>query len=215
MRSSRGNTIVAGRATRLRSAILFVWKQTKNKRILTYTISIEDYLINQNPHMHATQLSLTSKIALIALIGMSAGVLFFATPQYGMANENGTTATSTKKIKLGKNVDATCMQTAVDTREDAIKSGWTSFSNDIATALGARKTALHDAWGLSDVKAQRTATMNAWKAWKTSSKNAHTELKGDRKSAWEAFKKTVKETCKVVTPKEESLGTDASGSISL
>lgn len=165
--------------------------------------------------MHATQLSLTSKIALITLIGMSAGILFFATPQYGMANEDGTTATSTRKVKLNRNVDATCMQTAVDTREDAIKAGWESFSTDVLAALGVRKTALHDAWGLSDVKAQKTATVNAWKAWKKSAKDAHVELKKDRKSAWDAFKQTVKESCKVSTPKEESLGADASGSISL
>lgn len=193
-----------------------MWKFIKSREILTYTISIEDYLINQkNLNMHSTQLSITSKIALIALLSICAGALLFVSPQYSMANEEGTTATSTRKIKLNKNVDATCMQTAVDTREDAIKSGWESFSADILSALGARKTALHDAWGLSDVKAQKAATVSAWKTWKASSKSAHVELKNDRKSAWEAFKKTVKETCKVSTPKEESLGADASGSISL
>ncbi len=147
---------------------------------------------------------------------MCAVALFLVSPQYRLANEDGTTAaTSTRKVKLNRNVDATCMQTAVDAREDAIKSSWESFNTDIVTALGLRKTALHDAWGLSDVKAQKTAIANAWKTWKTSSKNAHSELKGDRKSTWDAFKKTVKETCKVSTPKEESLGADASGSISL
>lgn len=165
--------------------------------------------------MHTTQLSLTSKVALIALLSICAGALLFVSPQYSMANEDGTTATSTRKVKLNRNVDATCMQTAVDTREDAIKSGWESFNTDILAALGVRKTALHDAWGLSDLKAQKAATVTAWKTWKTSSKNAHVELKGERKSAWDAFKKTVKETCKVTTPKEESLGADASGSISL
>jgi hypothetical protein len=193
-----------------------MWKLTKCHKFLTYTISIEDYLINQNSNMHSTQLSLTSKITLTALIGMCAVALFLVSPQYRLANEDGTTAaTSTRKVKLNRNVDATCMQTAVDAREDAIKSSWESFNTDIVTALGLRKTALHDAWGLSDVKAQKTAIANAWKTWKTSSKNAHSELKGDRKSTWDAFKKTVKETCKVSTPKEESLGADASGSISL
>jgi len=112
-------------------------------------------------------------------------------------------------------VDATCMQTAVETRETAIISGWGDFNTTITTALGERKTALKSAWGLTDKKAQKTAITSAWKEWKKDSKSAHLELKKDRKSAWDAFKKTVKETCKITAPKEEALEKDSSGSIAL
>ena len=115
----------------------------------------------------------------------------------------------------GHNVDATCMQTAVETREGALISAWEEFNTNIKSALEARKTALKDAWGLTDVKAQKKATAAAWKEWKVDSKAANAELKKERKTAWDTFKKTTKDTCKVTAPKEEALGKDAAGSIEL
>ncbi len=115
----------------------------------------------------------------------------------------------------GHDVDATCMQTAVETREGALSTAWDEFNESMSSALDARKTALKDAWGLSDVKAQKKANIAAWKEWKADSKEAHATLKADRKAAWDAFKKTAKDTCKVSVPKDEALGKDASGSISL
>lgn len=158
--------------------------------------------------------SITSKVLFITLIAGCAGILFLSVPTPSHANETADTASSSAKVRKAK-VDATCMQTAVDTREDAIISAWDAYATTMKTGLSTRKTALHDAWGLTDLKAQRTAIAAAWKAWKTTSVGAHKELKADRKGAWDAFKKTVKDSCKIATPKEEALGKDASGSISL
>jgi hypothetical protein len=122
-------------------------------------------------------------------------------------------AVDTSKVK--KTVDATCMQTAVDTRETAIAEVFTTFNTGIIAALTVRKTALHDAWGMSDATARNTAIKKAWTDWKTAKKTAHTKLKNDRKAAWDSFKTTAKTSCKVVTPKDEGLEKDASGTISL
>ncbi len=115
----------------------------------------------------------------------------------------------------GHDVDASCMQTAVETREGALISAWDEFNTSIKSGLEARKSALKDAWGLTDVKAQKKATATAWKEWKADSKSAHGELRKERKSAWDAFKKTAKSTCKITTPKEESLEKDTAGAIGL
>lgn len=111
-------------------------------------------------------------------------------------------------------VDATCMQTAVDTREAAIATSFTTFNTDIMAALTARKTALHDAWGLG-TSTRATAIKSAWTDWKNAHKEAFTDLKSARKSAWTTFKETVRTTCKTTLPKEENLVKDASGSVSL
>ncbi|MFM2381362.1 MAG: hypothetical protein RLZZ76_129 [Candidatus Parcubacteria bacterium] len=118
-------------------------------------------------------------------------------------------------MKTKKAVDLTCMQTAVDTREDAVSAAFTGFNEDVMKALAARKTALHDAWGMSDKVERQKAIKTSWTAWKTAKKSAHTDLKTDRKKAWETFKTTAKISCKEVTPKEEGLEKDAAGTIAL
>jgi hypothetical protein len=160
--------------------------------------------------------TITTKIAIGIIIGACASLVFLAVPNYSNAHgaDHATTATSTKKMK-GKNVDATCMQTAVDTREAALGTAWVTLHDEIEDALTARKTALHDAWGLTDVQARNTAIGKAWKTWKTDSKNIQKEFRTDRKASWETFRKTTKDSCKVTAPKDEALGTEAKGEITL
>ena len=160
--------------------------------------------------------TMATKVALGIIVSTLSLLTFFGAPQYSSArgNDEVTTATSTKKTK-GKNVDATCMQTAVDTRETALTEAWSTFATDIEDALSARKSALYDAWGKSDVKVRNTAIATAWKTWKSDKKSAHTELRSDRKATWETFKKTAKDSCKIATPKDEVLGTDTKGELAL
>ncbi len=113
------------------------------------------------------------------------------------------------------NVNLTCMQTAVDVREDAIIDAFTTFNDDVSEALTARKTALHTAWGLTERTARNTAIKSAWATWKTMHKSALKDLKEDRKAAWDTFKTTAKTTCRETLPADEALSKDASGSISL
>ncbi len=132
---------------------------------------------------------------------------------YSSSTRPERTASSTDN--RGKNVDATCMQAAIDTREASLVSGWDKFSASMKSALAARKTSLYTAWGMSDVSARNTALKESWKTARAATKSAHTTLKSDRKAAWDTFKTTAKNTCKASVPKEESLDKDSSGSISL
>lgn len=129
-------------------------------------------------------------------------------------HSSSTNASSTRDGR-GRNVDASCVLSAVDVREGAIATAWTTFTSSITSALSARKTALDTAWGMTDVKARNGALMAAWMSWRTADKSAHTGLKAARKSSWETFKTTMKTSCKVPVPKDEGLDNDGQGSISL
>lgn len=125
---------------------------------------------------------------------------------------HGDTATETK---TKKNVNLSCMQTAVTVRETALLTAFGAFHDDIEEGLEARKTALITAWGLSSGAERTKAIRTAWKTWKTDQKDAHKAFKSARKSAWDTFKSTVKTTCKESLPADEALLKDSSGSISI
>ena len=126
-------------------------------------------------------------------------------------NTHGTT---TKKSRLTtSSTTRTCMQTAVDTREDALLTAFTKFSTDIIAGLNARKTGLHTAWALETVEG--TPYKNTWNAWKTVQKKASADLKTANSAAWKAFATTSKETCKVTLPKDEKLQKEVKGTIAL
>ncbi len=114
-----------------------------------------------------------------------------------------------------KKVDASCVADAVEVREDALIGAWGDFSSTMETALEVRKAKLVSAWEMSDPKERVKTLKETWKGWREDRKDAHTELRKDRKAAWDAFKKTVKDSCKVTLPKEESLEKDSKGTITV
>ena len=92
-----------------------------------------------------------------------------------------------------KTVNLTCMQTAVDTREDAIISAHTAYNTAIMSGLTARKNALHDAWGLTDGTARKTAIKSAWSTWKS----VHTAARGDLNLVRKQFGQHLKQLQKI------------------
>lgn len=131
-------------------------------------------------------------------------------------NASSTKATSTKDRsgKASTTVDRTCMAAAVATREASVKTAWTTFTGSVATALDKRAAALAAGWNTTD-EGNRESIKKAWSDWKKDRQAAHTKLKTDRKAAWDTFKKTAKDSCKVTTPKEEGLERAGSDSITL
>lgn len=57
----------------------------------------------------------------------------------------------------------------------------------MTSAYTARKTALHDAWGISDNKQRNLAVKAAWKAFEAAQKSASQAWRTVRKDAWKAF----------------------------
>lgn len=130
--------------------------------------------------------------------------------------KKGNRATSTRstwsKGSSVANVDASCVQKAVDTREVALQSAFNKSNASISDALKARQTALYAAWGTTDVAARNTALKAAWQTWKDARSTAAKTLKTERDAAWKTFKTTVKDTCKASVPTEDaSAGSDSAG----
>lgn len=108
-----------------------------------------------------------------------------------------------------------CMKTAVETRENALASAFDAYTDDITQGLSERKADLLKMWALTDKAGRATELKQVWTNWKKVRKDAHTELKTKKKAAWTTFKTTAKTTCKEVVPRDEALGSEAAGSISL
>lgn len=105
-----------------------------------------------------------------------------------------------------------CVQTAVDTRETAIGTAFSAFSSSVSSALSARKTALHDAWGMTDAKARREARNKAWSDFRTTNRAAYKTLRDAKTAAWKAFKEASR-ACG--TPVVESSDAEGFGSLGL
>lgn len=84
-----------------------------------------------------------------------------------------------------------CVTAALTTRESALIVGHTAFSASINTALQTRQSALIAALDGATRADRMTARKNAWKAFSTASKDAHTTLRGVRNSAYATYKTSV------------------------
>lgn len=152
-----------------------------------------------------------------ALLVTSFAVALFTFPGVSEAHsgeKHSSTATSTRDTGH-KNVDATCMAEAIDDREDALMDAWADMSSSTMAAIEDRRDGLMDAWGLTVMKDRSTAIVKVWKEWRTDKKAITAEFRTDRKAAWDAFKKTAKNECKMVTPKDENLEKATSDSIAI
>ena len=110
-------------------------------------------------------------------------------------------ATSTREMKLKnasstkemlKNVDASCVATAVAAREDSIMSAWVSFQADVTTLMEDRKEQLVSAWSIEDQGERRAKLKEIAKTIKSTKKETSKEYKDARKEAWEEFKSDAK-----------------------
>ena len=107
---------------------------------------------------------------------------------------------------MKETLNISCVQVAVDAREGTIDQAFATYSGKMTTALTARKTALHNAWGITDATARKSARDAAWTAYKTAAKAAHTELKTTKQKAWSDFK-TASKACHVPVVESQSVST--------
>jgi hypothetical protein len=98
------------------------------------------------------------------------------------------TTTPVSPIGGGRNIDLTCMQNAVEKRENSLKTARETYFNKINQAYDERKTALSNAWTIQDLR-ERQNKIN--EAWNTFRKNIN--------SAKEEYKKTYNQILKTFT----------------
>lgn len=104
-------------------------------------------------------------------------------------------------------IDFACVGAAVAVREDAIISGFSTYSTSALSALNTRKSALASAWALTTNDEIKKAAKDAMSAYKKSLKTARKTFKDARKSAWDTYKTSVK----ACSGEGESLDSNGSG----
>lgn len=140
-----------------------------------------------------------------------AGVAMLATA-LPVAAQTGTTGANPTTQNTRQSVNTVCVQAAVDVREASIGTAFTTFSTAVSAALSARKTALHNAWGLTDAKARRDARNKAWSDFRTANRAAYKALRDAKNATWKAFKEASR-VCG--TPVVESSDAEGFGSLGL
>ncbi|PWB38760.1 MAG: hypothetical protein C3F02_02520 [Parcubacteria group bacterium] len=137
-----------------------------------------------------------------------AGVLLALAPIYADNEHSTSTSTSTepirKEIKAPKNAvtfDPTCVQNAVDKRDNAIIAATQAFSTSTQASLTTRRDALKSAWALTDRTARRTALRAAWKAYNSSLTAIRKTYNNAKRTVWSAWN-TDRKACKG-TPNDE------------
>jgi hypothetical protein len=102
----------------------------------------------------------------------------------------------------------TCVKTALTKREDALTSGYTTYSTAITGAYTARKTALLAAWDSADAKTRRAAVRSADQAFKSTVQSSKKAWNESRRGTWKTFE-TDRKAC---APGVSSSDTGSSGS---
>jgi hypothetical protein len=89
-----------------------------------------------------------------------------------------------------------CVAAAVNTREQALDSGFNTYTQSTNSAYSARASALQAAYALTTGNgAIRTAVRAAWSAFSASMKSARGTWQKTRNADWTTFRASVK-TCK-------------------
>ena len=86
-----------------------------------------------------------------------------------------------------KTLNVACIQSAIETRDNAIISAVSAHTSAQTAALVARKTALKSAWAMTDQKSRRSALRDAWKAFSGTSQTARKAFRAAQHTAWQQF----------------------------
>ena len=132
-------------------------------------------VISNKSHMILKKF-LTSTLVAASMLAMTA-------PAMAESNEAMHVSSTPKRT-----VDMVCMVAAVDVREAALQSAFSTFSTAQSAALAARASALHTAWGNTDAKVRRTALKTAWQTYRTAHRAAVSAHRTAHNSAWSAFR---------------------------
>ncbi len=124
------------------------------------------------------------KLKIIGLVGAGAMALSMVAPISALAMEGASS------------FDPACMQAAVTARDTAIGTALDTMYSSVKSALATRTQAVSTAWANTDKEARHTALVNAWSAWKTSSKEARANANTAKQNAWSTFR-TARAACHV------------------
>jgi len=141
---------------------------------------------------------MNKKILIVSLI--LAGVLVVNQAEAAnffqkMFKRNAST-TQVTSINSGKLLNNDCIVKAIDKREAAIGSAYSTMTKAISAALTTRADALSASWAQTDRNTRLASRNVAWKAFNDTTKASRQIYKTGTQSAWALYKNDAK-TCKV------------------
>ncbi len=98
-----------------------------------------------------------------------------------------------------------CVSTAVEKRDTAVGTAFTTFASTVSLALTTRKDSLVAAWKISDKTARTAAIKTAYATYTSGHKVAKETLKKSKKTAWSTFKTEVN-ACKIGSDATDTTG---------
>ena len=167
----------------------------------TTTYKLGDVLDLSGLKVKLSKSNLTSEIVAFADFGTKGITTSMANGvTLKMADKKVTIKKESKKVDLPISVtfDPACMKEKVTTRETSIITSMGTYTTEITSALTARKTAIIDAWGLTDTLTREQTIKNTWSAFKTAQKAARSKYLTAVKKTWADWKVAAK-TCGVTT----------------
>lgn len=112
-------------------------------------------------------------------------------PAFVFAQSTGTSTPVTTGTGLASTT-VTCVQTALDKRENAIIGGHDAYNTAVKTALTKRLESLKTAWAQTDRKSRNEKKNEAYKTFKSDVQTANTALRVIRNGAWKTFETEAK-----------------------
>lgn len=84
-------------------------------------------------------------------------------------------------------VDVTCIQNAIDKRDNAIIAAFDTYHAAVKSALEKRRDALKAAWAKTERAERRDAIKAAWQEYRKALRAAKKALKEARQAAWRQY----------------------------
>ncbi len=122
-----------------------------------------------------TTIILTLAVMGIAVYGVNAQVTATESPRNIMPTK-------------AKQLDITCVKTAVEQRENAVLSAWDKFFISFKSESQTRTTEILAAWDITDKVQRGNAIDAAWMKFRKSRIVARKKLNEERQAAWKKFK---------------------------
>lgn len=102
----------------------------------------------------------------------------------GMAT---TTTTTVNATSTATTTQITCINAALEKRENALITGNDAFASSTKAALQNRLTGLKAAWSETNRKTRQDKRNATYRTFRTESQAAHTAMKTVRLNAWKSF----------------------------
>lgn len=123
------------------------------------------------------------------------------------------TGTGTTTPIVASTTQVTCIQNALDKRENSLITAHDTYNTAVKTAITNRLTSLKSAWAQTDKKAKVERRVAAYKAFRTEMQTATTALRNTKNTSWKNFQSDARACGVKATGESASMFTTTNNSL--